>query len=55
MYETLENEGIEISPDHDGHFFDQMEHNGWKINGKPVFDWIATYQARMEVTTPRGF
>lgn len=52
MYDILEDEGVEIDPDHDSDFFQQMQESGWTIRGKPVFDWIAAYQARLEITSP---
>ena len=48
LYQTLEAHGIDAFPDHDGDFFDSMTRNGWKIRGKPVFDWIETYRTRTE-------
>ena len=53
MYDTLEQLGISINPDYDGNFFEQMQSSDWTINGEPVWDWIAAYQARLEVTLPR--
>jgi len=29
-----------------------MERSGWLIKGKPVYDWIATYAARLAKTSP---
>lgn len=55
MYETLEAHSVEPNPDYDGNFFDTMLRNKWTIRGKPVFDWIETYRARLQVTTPGGF
>jgi hypothetical protein len=52
MYDILEAEGVEIDPDHDGNFFEQMQASNWTIRGEPVWDWIATYKARLEVTAP---
>jgi hypothetical protein len=52
LYDILEDRGIQIDPDHDGNFFQQMEASDWTIRGEPVFDWIAAYQARLEVTAP---
>ena len=52
MNETLEHHGIEPSPDYDGNFFASMQRCGWLIKGKPVYDWIATYAARLAKTTP---
>jgi hypothetical protein len=52
MYATLERRGIEPNPDYDGNFFAQNEASNWTINGKPVVDWPATYQARLEKTMP---
>jgi hypothetical protein len=52
MYDTLEQLGIDIDPDYDGNFFEQMQASDWTINGQPVWDWPATYQARLEVTMP---
>lgn len=52
MYETLEENGIEIDPDHDGDFFNSMEKSEWTIKGKPVHDWIKTYESRLSVTSP---
>lgn len=48
MYEVLESEGVEIDRDRDGRFFDQMEASNWTIRGEPVYDWVATYRARIE-------
>jgi DNA-binding PadR family transcriptional regulator len=53
MYDTLERLGISIDPDHDGNFFEQMQASDWTIQGEPVWDWPATYQARLEVTLSR--
>ena len=50
MYDTLEQHDVEPNPDYDGNFFEQMVASGWTIQGNPVWDWIATYQARLEVT-----
>lgn len=55
MIETLETHEIEYSADYDGNFFETMTRNHWCIRGLPVFDWIATYKARLEITTPGGF
>ena len=55
MAETLEHHGIEYVPDYDGQFFETMNRNGWTIQGKPVFDWMATYIARLQVTSPGAF
>ena len=55
MIETLEKHGIEHNPDYDGSFFVKMDEAGWLIRGEPVYNWIATYQARLEVTSPAGF
>lgn len=52
MYDTLEAHGIDSAPDYDGSFFDVMTRSGWRINDKPIWDWIATYAARLEVTLP---
>jgi hypothetical protein len=52
MHDTLERLGIEPNPDYDGNFFAQMQASGWTIHGEPVWDWPATYQARLEVTQP---
>jgi hypothetical protein len=52
MYDTLERLGIDINPDHDGNFFEQMRASDWTIQGNPVFDWPKTYEARLEVTMP---
>jgi hypothetical protein len=48
MYGTLERLGIDTYPDHDGSFFHQMREAGWRIGGRRVHDWPATYQARVE-------
>jgi hypothetical protein len=48
MYKILEESGIEPNPDRDGHFYDQMATNGWTINGEKVWDWKATYEARVQ-------
>lgn len=47
MNDTLEAMDIETNPDYDGSFFDSMIRNGWKIQGKPIYDWIETYKARL--------
>lgn len=52
MYQTLQHNAIEPNPDYDGNFFAVMEKSGWRIKGKPVFDWMATYKARLEKTDP---
>lgn len=52
MIATLEEHGVQYDIDYDGSFFDQMEASGWTIQGKPVFDWVATYAARLQVTSP---
>lgn len=52
MYSTLERIGLEPNPDYDGNFFEQMDQNGWVLpNGEPVYDWVATYQARIHKAT----
>jgi hypothetical protein len=48
MYRLLEEADIEPNPDRDGHFYDQMATNGWTINGEKVWDWKATYEARVQ-------
>jgi len=54
MYSTLEEHGVSHNDDYDGNFFEQMEASNWTTKGgEPVFDWIATYKARFEVTMPR--
>lgn len=50
MYDRLEFLEIEYSQDYDGSFFDTMQKAKWTIRGKPIWDWIATYQARLEKT-----
>lgn len=55
MYRELEEYGIEPNPDYDGSFFTQHSRNDWKINGEPIWDWHATYAARLLVTSPGGF
>jgi len=52
MIETLEAHEIEYNPDYDGQFFDTMTKCGWTIRGLPVYDWLATYEARLQVTSP---
>jgi len=52
MYITLGLYGIEGNPDYDGNFFEQMQASDWTIQGQPVWDWPATYKARLEVTMP---
>lgn len=52
MYATLEVHGVEPDPDYDGNFFDQHRRNHWQIRGRPIFDWIALYVARLKVTSP---
>lgn len=52
MYTTLEAHDIDPAPDYDGNFFEVMQRVGWTINGKRVWDWIATYEARLGVTLP---
>lgn len=52
MIATLEEHEIEHRPEYDGDFFGSMTEAGWMIQGNPVFDWIATYQARLEITIP---
>ncbi len=47
----LEECGIEYTPDYDGNFFYTMERNGWCIRGEMIYDWPATYQARIEKAT----
>jgi hypothetical protein len=51
FYEGLERRGIELNPDYDGNFFAQMQASDWMIDGEPVWDWPATYEARLEVTS----
>lgn len=51
MASMLEHCGVEYNPDYDGRFFEQMDRNGWCINGEMVCDWIAVYQARVEKAT----
>jgi hypothetical protein len=53
MYETLEAMGIDPNPDYDGGFFDDMQSRDWTLpDGRPVYDWPATYVARLEKTSP---
>jgi hypothetical protein len=47
-YATLEAEGVEIEPDYDGSFFQDMIAHGWMVDGEPVYDWKATYVARVQ-------
>jgi hypothetical protein len=47
----LEECGIEYNPDYDGKFFYTMQRNGWCIRGEMVYDWPATYKARVEFAT----
>jgi hypothetical protein len=56
-YETLEALGIQSEPDYDGLFFENMIANDWIIRGtgRPVYDWIATYVARLKRTMPGGY
>ena len=51
MYDLLEENGYEIYPDHDGGFFNQMVKSNWSIKGKPIYDWMKTYVARVQKTT----
>lgn len=55
MIVTLAMHGIEYNSDYDGDFFTTMQRSHWTIRGQRVFDWIATYKARLEVTSPSGF
>jgi hypothetical protein len=48
MYRALERLGIEPNPDYDGDFFRQMRAAGWTVRGQRVYDWPATYAARLE-------
>lgn len=49
MYRKLEELGIETAEGNDGNFFNQMEANGWTTGkGDPIYDWPATYRARLE-------
>jgi hypothetical protein len=50
MCRTLNALGIETDIDYDGKFFEQMTASGWVIpgTGERVYDWVATYQARLE-------
>jgi hypothetical protein len=48
MYKILEESGIEPNPEREGHFYDQMATSGWTINGEKVWDWKATYEARVQ-------
>jgi hypothetical protein len=53
MYAQLELHGKEWDPDHDGNFFQQHSANNWTLpNGEPIYDWMATYAARLEKTSP---
>lgn len=52
MYEALEANDIETSEDYDGRFFETMTRNGWRIRGERVWDWMETYQRRLDVTMP---
>jgi hypothetical protein len=52
MIETLTDNRVEYHQDYDGDFFDNMTKSGWMIQGKPVYDWIATYIARVEHNHP---
>jgi len=47
----LEECGVEYSPDYDGNFFYTMQRNGWCIRGEMIYDWPATYAARVEHAT----
>lgn len=47
----LEECGVEYCPDYDGNFFCVMQRNGWCIRGEMIYDWIATYKARVEHAT----
>jgi hypothetical protein len=47
----LEECGAEYCPDYDGNFFYTMRKNGWCIRGEPIYDWVATYKARVEHAT----
>jgi hypothetical protein len=56
MYETLERLGIEPVPDYDGDFFNQMQARDWTDQeGKPIYDWTAFYQGRLQITFPGGY
>jgi len=53
-YATLEAHDVEIEPDYDGNFFEDMVAHNWTINGEPVKDWIKLYEARVDyITRPR--
>lgn len=54
-YATLETEGVEIEPSYDGNFFQDMIDHDWMIDGEPVYDWKATYVARVQkILADRG-
>jgi len=55
MHRTLERHGVEPSEDYDGRFFETFSRNGWRIRGDPIFDWIETYRARLDVTCPANY
>lgn len=50
LVSTLELHNIEDDLDNTRSFFRKMTKAGWRIHGNPVFDWVATYAARMEAT-----
>lgn len=54
MYAALEELGVEQNPDYDGDFFNSLQRNGWKVKGKPVFDWVTLYEARVAHIVPGG-
>jgi hypothetical protein len=48
MIATLEEYGVDHEPDYDGNFFTNMSETSWMVRGKPVYDWIDLYAARVE-------
>lgn len=54
MYNLLELHGIETTPDYDAGFFHDATRWGWKDprTGDPIYDWVAFYDSRTDVTFP---
>lgn len=53
MYAILEIREVDIDPDHDGGFFNDFSKRNWCMpDGSPVYDWVETYNARLEHCAP---
>lgn len=53
MYHLLDLHGVDGDPDHDGGFFNDFSKRNWRMpDGSPVYDWVETYNARLEHCAP---